>query len=251
MRFSDKKIKHEYRTRIFFWTLGRLNLQFYTSTGYSIFIYGFPSVAKSLIFVSMDNILRKYLPERAFEPCLALIQEKGVHLKIVNDRVTRHGDYQKLPNGGHKITVNASLNKYRFLITLIHEIAHLVAFEEYGRRIKPHGKEWKRTFQHLMLPFLRPEIFPSKLLPLLAKHFRNPRASSSTDAQLSIALQQFDEQHTDKSYVFQLPLGSIFRLYNGRLYKKGKKRVKRYECVEMATGRMYLFQPNAEVEFVG
>ena len=142
------------------------------------------------------------------------------------------------------------MNKYRFLITLIHEIAHLVAFEKYGRRIKPHGLEWKRTFQYLMLPLIRPEIFPSKLLPLLASHFRNPKASSSTDARLSLALQQFDEQQLEKTYVFQLPVGSIFRIYNGKLYKKGNKRIKRYECVEVKTGKVYLFQPNAEVELI-
>jgi hypothetical protein len=198
----------------------------------------------------MDDILKKYLPERAVEPCLELIQSSGVHLKIVNERVTRHGDYRRMPDGKHKITVNASLNKYRFLVTLVHEIAHLVAFEKYGRKIKPHGLEWKKTFQHLMLPFIRPEIFPSKLLPLLAKHFRNPKASSSTDAQLSVAMKSYDQQQSDKSYVFELPLGSVFRLYNGKLYKKGNRRVKRYECVEMSSGKMYLFQPNAEVELI-
>ncbi|WP_072995167.1 SprT-like domain-containing protein [Pseudozobellia thermophila] len=198
----------------------------------------------------MRRILTKYLPERAVAPCFDLIQQNGVHLKIVNERVTRHGDYRRMPDGRHRITVNASLNKYRFLITLVHEIAHLVAFEKYGRGIKPHGTEWKRTFQYLMLPFIRPEVFPSQLLPLLAEHFKNPRASSSTDARLSIALQQFDVQQSDKTYVFELPLGSVFRLYNGKLFKKGNKRVKRYECVEVSTGRMYLFQPNAEVELI-
>jgi len=198
----------------------------------------------------MDDILPKYLPERAVKPCLKLIAATGVHLKIVNQRVTRHGDYRKMPNGMHQITVNATLNKYRFLITLVHEIAHLVAFEKYGRRIKPHGVEWKKTFQYLMLPFIRPEVFPSKLLPLLARHFKNPKASSDTDAKLSLALKQFDTQHPDKSYVFEIPHGTIFKVYNGRLYKKGNKRVKRYECIEVASGRMYLFQPNAEVEVI-
>jgi len=198
----------------------------------------------------MDNVLIKYLPERAVSPCLELIRLNDVHLKIVNERVTRHGDYRRLADGQHQITVNATLNKYRFLITLIHEIAHLVAFEKFGRRIKPHGIEWKKTFQHLMLPFIRPEVFPSNLLPLLAKHFRNPKASSSTDARLSIALKTFDEQQSAKSYVFELPIGSIFRMYNGKLFKKGNKRIKRYECVEVESGKMYLFQPNAEVELI-
>ena len=198
----------------------------------------------------MDTVLKKYLPERAVNACLQLIKETGVHLKIVNERVTRHGDYRRMSDGKHQITVNATLNKYRFLITLIHEIAHLVAFEKYGRLIKPHGREWKQTFQHLMLPFIRPEVFPPKLLPLLALHFKNPKASSSTDAKLSIALKTFDTQHSDNSYVFELPIGSIFRLYNGKIYRKGNRRVKRYECIEMATGKMYLFQPNAEVELI-
>ncbi|ALM07925.1 metallopeptidase [Sediminicola sp. YIK13] len=198
----------------------------------------------------MNEVLKKYLPERAIEPCLVLIKDNGVHLKIVNERVTRHGDYRRLPNGLHHITVNSSLNKYRFLITLVHEIAHLVAFEKYGRQILPHGIEWKRTFQYLMLPFIRPEIFPSKLLPLLANHFKNPKASSDTDAKLSIALKQFDSHNKDNSYIFELPIGSVFRIYNGKLFKKGNKRVKRYECIEIATGKVYIFQPNAEVELI-
>jgi SprT protein len=198
----------------------------------------------------MNDVLKKYLPERAIEPCLVLIKDNGVHLKIVNERVTRHGDYRRLPNGLHHITVNSSLNKYRFLITLVHEIAHLVAFEKYGRRILPHGIEWKRTFQYLMLPYIRPEIFPSKLLPLLANHFKNPKASSDTDAKLSIALKQFDSQSKENYYIFELPFGSIFRIYNGKLFKKGNKRVKRYECIEIATGKVYIFQPNAEVELI-
>ena len=112
----------------------------------------------------MEEILYKYLPHESVIPCFALIKELGIYLKIVNERQSRHGDYQRLPNGQHKITINANLNKYRFLMTLIHEIAHLVAIEKYGRQIKPHGNEWKLTYQGLMQPFLRPEIFPTELL---------------------------------------------------------------------------------------
>lgn len=197
----------------------------------------------------MREILQKYLPERAVDPSFELIRENGVYLKIVNERVTRHGDYRRLPDGMHQITVNASLNKYKFLITLVHEIAHLVAFQEYGRKIKPHGMEWKATFRRLMLPFLNPAVFPDKLLPLLARHFRNPRASSDTDAALSLALKQFDPDN-DKNYIFELPYGSLFRIYNGKVFRKGPKKIKRYECVEVHSGKVYLFNPNAEVELL-
>ncbi|GGX16654.1 SprT-like domain-containing protein [Aquimarina muelleri] len=197
----------------------------------------------------MKEILGQYIPERSIDQVFDLIVKWNVHLKIVNERVTRHGDYRKMPDGRHQITVNASLNKYRFLITLIHEIAHLVAFEKYGRYIKPHGVEWKTTFQQLMLPYIHPEVFPSRLLPIIARHFKNPRASSDTDEKLALALKQYDPVN-DKNYIFELPLGSVFRLYNGRIFKKGNKKVKRYECVEVNTGKVYLFNPNAEVELL-
>ncbi len=194
----------------------------------------------------MIETLKKYIPELAAAPVFELVKANAVYLKIVNERLTRHGDYRKLPNGQHQITVNVSLNKYRFLITLIHEIAHLVAFEKYGRHIKPHGKEWKFTFQTLMLPFIRPEIFPSDTLPYLARHFKNPKASSDTDAHLSVVLKKYDPP-SDKNYIFEIPLGAKFRIQNGRIFRKGKKRVKRYECTELSTGKVYVFQPNAEV----
>ena len=198
----------------------------------------------------MVEVLTKYVPEHATEPVFELIKSYGVHLKIVNERVTRHGDYHRDASGYHRITVNSSLNKYRFLITLIHEIAHLAAFEKFGRNIKPHGDEWKLTFQKLMVPFIRPEIFPPGLLPLLARHFRNPKASSDTDATLSIALKQYDQKDSDKNYIYELPYGANFRIHNGKVFKKGAQRVKRFECLEVGTGRIYLFSPNAEVELL-
>lgn len=197
----------------------------------------------------MSDILEKYLPSHAVAPVFEMVKDNRVHLKIVNERVTRHGDYRRMPDGVHQITVNANLNQYRFLITLIHEISHLLAFERFGRTIKPHGDEWKFTFQQMMLPFIRPEVFPVQLLPIIASHFKNPKASSDTDAHLSVALKKFDPEN-DKNYIFELPAGGLFKIYNGKVFKKGQKLRKRYECLEVETGKVYLFQPNAQVELL-
>ena len=197
----------------------------------------------------MQTKLLEFIPTEAQPMINNLLAVDNLTVKIKNERKTRHGDYRELPNGEHQITVNSNLNPYRFLITLIHEIAHFEAYKKYGKFIKPHGKEWKHTFQYLMLPFLRPEIFPKEILPLLARHFKNPKASSDTDTHLALALKQFDEP-SDKTYVFEIPLGQSFKLYNGRVFKKGNKRRKRIECVEVKTGKLYLFNPNAEVELI-
>ena len=197
----------------------------------------------------MQSTLINYIPKEALPKVLQLLQHDNLTIQIKKERKTRHGDYRRLPSGKHQITINSNLNSYRFLITLIHEIAHFEAYKGYGKFIKPHGIEWKRTFQHLMLPFLNPDVFPLHLLPLLASHFKNPKASSDTDVKLALALKQFDEAN-DKTYIFEVPFGSDFKLYNGRAFKKGNKRVKRYECIEIKSGKVYLFNPNAEVELI-
>jgi hypothetical protein len=197
----------------------------------------------------MQETLLKYIPDKAVDSILDLLKHDNLVVKIKKERKTRHGDYKRLPNGRHQISVNGNLNSYRFLVTLIHEIAHFEAYNQFGRFIKPHGIEWKRTFQRLMLPFLNPNIFPNELLPLLATHFKNPKASSDTDVKLALALKQFDAPN-NKTYIFEVPLGNQFKLYNGRVFQKGEQRRKRFECIEVKTGKLYLFNPNAEVELV-
>lgn len=195
----------------------------------------------------MIDRLAPYLPEAALMPCYELIKVHGVHLKIVNQRKTRHGDYRLLPDGGHQITINASSNPYRFLITLIHEIAHLVAFVEYGRRIQPHGQEWKHCFRNLMLPFLHTEIFPDPLLRVVATHFKSPKASSNTDPKLDKALSKYDLWQESELFVSDVSDGELFLFGDNRLFKRGLIRRKRIECIEIHSGKRYLFQPNARV----
>ena len=191
--------------------------------------------------------LQKYIPEAAVDQVVDLLNEYPCTLKIVKNRKTKHGDFRRLPNGKQVITINNDINEYRFLLTLIHELAHLVTYKKYIR-VKPHGVEWKRCFQYLMLPFLRPEIYPDSLLPLLANYLKNPKASTDTDIKLSLALKQYDERN-GKSFIFELPLEQKF-MYNKRIFVKGEKRRTRFGCTEINSGKIYLFHQNAEVELV-
>lgn len=195
----------------------------------------------------MYKTLIKYIPEKAIPLVEYLINEHKINLKIVNQRQTKHGDFRTFPNGQTQITVNNNLNEFQFLLTLIHEIAHHVTHKRFGR-VQPHGKHWKTVFQHLMLPFLQPDIYPKKILPYLANYLKNPKASTDTDANLSLALRG-GEAENGKSFIFQIPVDSIFQ-FKETLYKRGNKRRTRYECLNLTNKRIYLFNQNAEVILV-
>ncbi|MGB0366137.1 MAG: SprT-like domain-containing protein [Flavobacteriaceae bacterium] len=188
-----------------------------------------------------------FIPIAAQEKVRDLLNHEPVLVKVVKKRRTKHGDFRKLPSGKIQITVNESENPFRFLITLLHEMAHHIAFQNHGFRIAPHGREWKNAFSSIAQPFLVPSIFPSPLLEVLHHHLKNPKASSDTDAQLGLALKSFDPS-THKKAIFELPAMAKFRLDNGRVFQKGLKQRKRYLCTELSSGKAYLFQPTAEVD---
>ena len=195
------------------------------------------------------NVVQDYIPDAAIPLISKYLNHWKVNLVIAPRRITKHGDFRILSNGAHQISVNKSPNPYRFLITLIHEIAHLVAFKYFGFSIKPHGQEWRLCYKKLMIPFLKPKIFPKDLLNLLTNHLKSPRASTDVDFNLAIALNKFDPK-TEKNYIFELDFGTIFQIYNGRRFVLGSRRKKRYECEEVSTRRKYFFSPNAQVKII-
>lgn len=192
----------------------------------------------------MSDAFQKYVPKNAIPFVHFLINEHHFTLKIVNQRATKHGDFRKLPDGRYQITVNNNLNPFQFLLTLVHEIAHHVTHQKFGR-VKPHGKEWKTVFQHLMLPFLRPEIYPDAMLPFLANYLKNPKASTDADVKLSLALRG-NNAAKGKLFIFEIPVGDYFE-FKDTVYQKGLKRRTRFECVNTSNKRTYLFNQNAEV----
>ena len=193
----------------------------------------------------MNTDYHKYIPEKAIPFIQFLIDTHNFTLKIVNQRQTKHGDFRKLPNGRFQITVNNNLNPYQFLLTLVHEIAHHVTHQKFGI-VKAHGKEWKTVFQHLMLPFLRPDIYPKEMLPFLANYLKNPKASTDTDANLSLILRG-NIAEKGKKFMFEIPLDSFFE-FNKTIYKKGNKRRTRFECLNMSNHKIYLFNQNVEIK---
>ncbi|MDO6739729.1 MULTISPECIES: SprT-like domain-containing protein [Polaribacter] len=195
----------------------------------------------------MSNSYHNYIPQKAIPFVQFLIDKHSFDLFIVKQRQTKHGDFRKLPNGKFQITVNNNLNKHQFLLTLVHEIAHHVTHQKFGR-VQPHGKEWKTVFQHLMLPFLRPDIYPVIMLNHLANYLKNPKASTDSDVNLSLALRE-NKPEIGKHFIFEIPVGSLFNFKNV-VYKRGNKRRTRIECLNTTNKRVYLFNQNVEIELL-
>lgn len=190
--------------------------------------------------------LRDYIPEKARPRIEEMCKHCSFELKIVKKRVTKHGDFKKYPDGRFQITVNENLNPPQFLLTLVHEIAHYMTYQTYGN-VPPHGREWKKTFQHLMLPFLHPAIYPPKVLSLLAKHMICPKASSESDPKLAMALKD-SPRDPNKKYIFELNEGDAF-LFRKRRFVILKKRRTRYLCRETSNSREYTLHQNTEVHW--
>lgn len=193
--------------------------------------------------------LQDYLPPGTYEPVLTYLRQHKVHLTVARQRKSILGDYRhrtKLDN--HRISVNGNLNKYSFLITLLHELAHLLTFEQHGNQVYSHGKEWKGIYASLLAQFLQHKIFPDDIEQELLRSLRNPAASTCAEDGLLRVLRRYDEGAELHRLVEELPLNTLFRTSDGRIFQKKEKLRKRFRCVEIATGKVYLFSPVYEVD---
>ncbi len=192
------------------------------------------------------KIFQKYLPEPAVTYCYQLWQQYGFDFRITKSRSSRFGDY-KYMNNRHKITVNGDMSTYAFLITYLHEVAHLITFQQYEHRVRPHGKEWKKAFQGLAKPVLQESIFPPEILSAFQQYLKNPKASSCSDAMLYQSLHLFDTRQQDKIMLEKILPGELFVL-NGRKFCRGEIRRTRVLCEEISSRKKYLVHTQALVE---
>ncbi len=197
------------------------------------------------------EILSKYVPVDAAPLIAKWIDFYKVNFKISRSRNSKFGDYRPPQQGnGHKISVNYNLNIYAFLVTTVHEFAHLVTWNELKNLAKPHGIEWKNNFKRMMQPFFELNIFPNEIKLTIVNYLENPAASSCSDVNLYKALRSYDKRPVGALTVEQVAENQIFALKNGRTFKKLEKIRKRYRCIEIKSGLIYLFSPIAEVYLI-
>jgi len=195
--------------------------------------------------------LQHYLPPGTYDAVFAYLKQHKVHLTVAKERKSILGDYRhRTHHVNHRISVNGNLNVYAFLITLLHELAHLLTFEQFGNKVNAHGREWKMIYAQMLTQFLKTKVFPVDIEKELMLSLQNPAASSCAEDGLLRVLRKYDAKESHHRLVEELPVHSIFRTNDGRVFKKEEKLRKRFKCTEVKTGRVYLFSPVYEVEIM-
>jgi hypothetical protein len=195
--------------------------------------------------------LQQYLPPGTYEAVLHYLQFYKVHLTVARERKSILGDYRhRHGQHTHRISINGNLNPYAFLVTLLHELAHLLTFEKWGNKVSAHGREWKHVFGQLLAQFIQHNVFPNDIRQVLLQSLHNPAASSCADEALLRILRKYDSKKSGALFVEDVPEGSLFQTHDGRIFQKGERVRKRFRCVEVATSRVYLFSPVYEVGLV-
>ena len=192
--------------------------------------------------------LQQFLPDQTYEPVIEYLHRYQVHLTIARERKSILGDYRhRTHRDNHRISVNGNLNPFAFLITLLHELAHLLTYEQFGNKVLSHGQEWKRIYGQLLDQFLKTRVFPEDIHNTLLKSLHNPAASSCAEDDLLRVLRRYDTKKNGDLMVEELPMHALFSTEDNRVFRRGEKLRKRYKCIEVRTGRVFLFSPVYEV----
>lgn len=196
------------------------------------------------------TLLEQFLPNGAFEQIAPFFRTHTIHLTLTNERRSVLGDYRQPIAGSpyHRISINANLNPYSFLITLLHELAHMFTFLHFGHKASPHGKEWKTQFRHILIPFMGKRFFPADVEKALHVYLHNPAASTCTDPCLYKSLYKYDEHKPGFKLVDDVAMNHFFETEDGAIYQKIEKLRTRNKCKNLTTGKVYLFQGIVEVK---
>lgn len=203
------------------------------------------------------SFLEPHLPAAALGYCAGLWQQHQFELRIVRPRRTRLGDFTRKPGKRPRITLNANLSPYSFLITYLHEVAHHVVYNAFPRKkIAPHGQEWKGAFKELLYPVLNENCFPADILTPLLRYTANPKASTGSDTRLVIALAKYNpdetqacqetEGNSNKKTLLHLGEGVNF-VFQQRKFTRGPLRRTRVLCFEKVSKRRYTIPAHALV----
>lgn len=158
-------------------------------------------------------------------------------LIIKGPRKTKRGDFRPPQRGKlATLTVNADLLPLQFLLTLTHEIAHLMVWAERGNLRRPHGQDWKRCFGALLRELAEVAALPDAFREALRHHAEQPKSCAERDPALMRALRGLEGDGS--VWLDDVELGTEFSL-EGRRFRKLESNRTRCLCLDLDNGHRY------------
>jgi hypothetical protein len=193
------------------------------------------------------KLLLEYLPERSFELITEWLGQYHVSLIISRKRNTKMGDYRPpIKRNYHRISVNGDLHPAAFLVTLIHELAHLFIWERYQHRVKPHGVEWKDQFRFMLSEAAGKGVFEREIKEIIQGFIAGSISYRTFNLRFEKKIHEINTG--EKEYLLgDIPVNSKFSIYNGRTFIKNEKLRTRFRCRDVKTGKYYLISPLTKV----
>ncbi len=201
------------------------------------------------------KILEERLPAGFGDLVLEWLDKQPIQIRLSRPRLTKLGDFRpankKRPA---RISVNFDLHPVEFLLTLAHELAHADNWQLNGRRVKPHGIEWKAAYRDKLVQILDAGLLDEKFEKAIRTcYFKSEKLATSSCTSLrrifdaDANADAMDSGGSGAIRVEDIPLGSTFKTSNGKTFIKGEKLRSRYKCRELISSRIYTVHPMAEI----
>lgn len=195
------------------------------------------------------KILEKYFPLETIEIVVSCFRKSFFRLHIGNPRKVQLGTFipnirnTKLP---HKIVMNGDLGKYTFFLVFMHELAHLLVWNNYKNAVKPHGSEWKEIFSGMLHAIVEKQILPPELNSFLQNNLSAAVSASHRHPKLLTILHKLDGKGA-RYVVADIAENAVFKNLSGRQFLKLEKQRTRFKCQCVETGRLYLVSGQMEI----
>lgn len=188
------------------------------------------------------DTLTPLLPPATVSYVAELLDRDDLLVRLARPRRTKLGDHRPPGRGVavHRISLNADLNPFTLLTTLVHEVAHADAWRRHRRQPpRPHGPEWQEAFGRLLAPLVAGDALPDDVRRALLAALERPRAATCSDRRLLLALARYDGDAGGWVYAEALAVGGFFRIDNGALFRAGPMVRTRRQCFALPHGDEY------------
>ena len=200
-------------------------------------------------------LLGQKVPAYGMPLVARLVRSYDFAFRFAPPRLRKLGDYTRKANGEVAITINADLPPELFLVTFLHEVAHLEALQNRTRREAPHGKRWQACFGALLTELCQSAeaAMPAPLHQALVRHSQAPTATLTADpalARLLLPAKPPRQALADGfAHVEMLAAGTAFA-YRGKAFLLSGKMRTRHYGTDLQTGQLWKFSAQCTVQIL-